>query len=181
MNTESRSAKFGKDLFEILESLAVAIVLVMLIFTFAFRVFVVKGPSMLHTLTDGDRVVASNVFYTPKFGDVIIFSSDYNNNEILVKRVIGVPGDTIDIQDGQVIRNGEFIQELYLDPGMDTAPRDFELPYTVHEKELFVLGDNRRVSLDSRSTLIGPADSRKVLGKVIFRLFPNTGVISNGK
>lgn len=173
--------KFGKDVYELLESLAIAIVMVMLIFTFLFRVFVVKGPSMLHTLTEGDRVVASNLFYTPSRGDVIIFSSDYNNGEILVKRIIGITGDTIDIKDGDVYVNGNVIHEPYLDAAMETVQREVAFPLTVKENELFVMGDNRTVSLDSRSSLIGLADTRRVLGKVIFRMFPNTGVVGDGK
>ena len=176
------AGRFWREVFELLESFAIAIVLVILIFTLLFRIFVVKGPSMLSTLKDGDRIVVSNLFFTPDTGDVIVFSGDYNDGEVLVKRVIGTYGDVVDIaQDGSVILNGEVLDEPYLDPGPLTPLRDVEMPYTVQEGELFVLGDNRGLSLDSRASDIGPAETKKVLGKVVFRLFPNTGVVDGGK
>lgn len=173
------AAKFWREIYELFESFAIAIVLVILIFTLLFRVFVVKGPSMFSTLTDGDRIIVSNLFFTPKTGDVIVFSGDYNNGEVLVKRVIGTYGDVVDIsEDGSVILNGEVLEEPYLDDGTLTIARDVEMPYAVQKDELFVLGDNRGLSLDSRSSDIGSAETKKVLGRVVFRLFPNTGVVS---
>ncbi len=180
--TNEKKLSLGQNLFEILESFAMAVVFVVLIFTLVFRIFIVSGPSMLHTLTDGDRIIVSNLFFTPKTGDVIVFSGDYNNGEVLVKRVIATEGQTVDINSsGQVVLNGEVLEETYLDSGMITVARDTILPYTVGKDELFVMGDNRTVSLDSRSTKIGVADTHKVLGKVIFRLFPNTGVVQSSK
>ena len=174
-----------QEFYELLESFAMAIVLVVLIFTLLFRIFVVKGPSMKSTLIDGDRIVATNLFFTPKTGDVIIFSGKYNNGEVLVKRVIGVPGDMVDIsEDGKVYLNGKVLDEPYLDDHQVTLKHPYspmKLPYTVQEEELFVLGDNRLESLDSRSADIGVADTKRVLGKVVFRLFPNTGVIEDGE
>ncbi len=179
---ESTGKKYWHEFYELLESFAIAIVLVILIFTLLFRIFVVKGPSMLNTLQDGDRILVSNLFFKPDTGDIIVFSGDYNDGEVLVKRVIGTAGDVVDIsQTGSVILNGTVLEESYLDPGTLTATRDIIFPYTVSEGELFVLGDNRSVSLDSRSSEIGPAETKKVLGKVIFRLFPNTGVVDDGK
>ena len=172
----------GQNLFEFLESFAIAVVVVVLIFTLLFRIFIVSGPSMLSTLESGDRIVVSNLFFTPKTGDIIVFSGQYNDGEVLVKRVIATPGQTVDIsRDGQVILDGEVLQEPYLDEGTRTELRDTKLPYTVKKGELFVMGDNREVSLDSRSTRIGTADIRKVLGKALFRIFPNTGAIGDGK
>ena len=176
------AGRFLREVFELLESFAVAVVLVILIFTLLFRIFVVKGPSMLSTLKNGDRIVVSNLFFSPDTGDVIVFSGDYNDGEVLVKRVIGTYGDVVDIaENGSVILNGEVLDEPYLDSGTLTSVRDVEMPYTVKEGELFVLGDNRGLSLDSRASEIGPAQTKKVLGKVIFRLFPNTGVVKDGK
>ena len=182
-NTQkNKGAKIWRDFFELLESFALAVVFVVLIFTLLFRIFVVKGPSMYSTLEDGDRIVVSNLFFTPKTGDVIVFSGDYNDGEVLVKRVIGIPGDVVDIAaTGEVLLNGEQLAEPYLDAGTTTVARDMALPYTVRQGDLFVMGDNRGISLDSRSTQIGAAETKKVLGKVIFRLFPNTGVIEDGK
>lgn len=176
------SRKVWREFFELLESFAIAIVVVILAFTLLFRIFVVKGPSMLYTLKDGDRIIVTNLFYTPEKGDVIVFSGDYNDGEVLVKRVIATEGDIVDItESGDVLVNGEVLEEPYLSEGTVTVKRDTELPYTVEKDELFVMGDNRGVSLDSRSTQIGTAETKKVLGKVIFRLFPNSGVIDDGK
>ncbi len=179
---QNNEKNYWHEFYELLESFAIAIVLVILIFTLLFRIFVVKGPSMLNTLQDGDRILVSNLFFTPDTGDIIVFSGDYNDGEVLVKRVIGTQGDVVDItKTGDVVLNGEVLAEPYLDSGTLTVTRDISFPYTVGEGELFVLGDNRGVSLDSRSSAIGPADTKKVLGKVLFRLFPNTGVVDDGK
>ncbi len=183
--TEQRKNTWWQEIYELLESFAVAIVLVILAFTLLFRIFVVKGPSMESTLIDGDRIIATNLLGAPTTGDVIIFSGKYNDGEVLVKRVIGVEGDVVNIaDDGSVTVNGAAIDEPYLDDHQITWPHPYSptpMPYTVQEGELFVMGDNRLESLDSRSTDIGLADTKKVLGKVVFRLFPNTGVIGNGK
>lgn len=179
---ESKKNTLWQELYELFESFAMAIVLVVLIFTLLFRIFVVKGPSMNSTLFDGDRIIVSNLFFEPETGDVIVFSGKYNDGEVLVKRVIGTPGDTIDIsEDGKVYLNGKQLDEPYLDTHQVTLKSTTQLPYTVQEDELFVMGDNRIYSLDSRSTDVGVATTKKVLGKVIFRLFPNTGVIENGE
>ncbi len=180
--TPVKKLNFGQNLFEFLESFAIAVVVVVLVFTLIFRIFIVSGPSMLSTLESGDRIVVSNLFFSPKTGDIIVFSGQYNDGEVLVKRVIATPGQTIDINDeGQVVLNGAVLREPYLDEGTKTYIRDAALPYTVKEGELFVMGDNREVSLDSRSNRVGTADMRKVLGKALFRIFPNTGVIGDGK
>ena len=188
MSTEKTTQKKNtgwQEFYELLESFAMAIVLVVLIFTLLFRIFVVKGPSMESTLIEGDRIVATNLFFTPETGDVIIFSGKYNDGEVLVKRVIGTAGDTVDISaDGKVYLNGQLLDEPYLDSHQITLQHPYSpiaLPYTLKEDELFVMGDNRLESLDSRSTQIGIADTKRVLGKVVFRLFPNTGVIEDGK
>ena len=137
---------------------------------------------MLFTLQNGDRIVVSNLFFTPDTGDVIVFSGAYNDGEVLVKRVIGIEGDVVDIAEtGEVLLNGQVLSEPYLEPGTVTLARDVDLPYTVGKDELFVMGDNRTVSLDSISSQVGPAETKRVLGKVVFRLFPNTGVIDDGK
>ncbi len=180
--SENKKNTAWQDFYELLESFAVAIVLVVLIFTLLFRIFVVKGPSMNSTLIDGDRIVVSNLFFEPATGDVIVFSGKYNNGEVLVKRVIGTEGDVVDVsEEGTVLLNGQPLNEPYLDAHQVTLQQTTQLPYTVQQDELFVMGDNRIYSLDSRSTDIGVAKTNKVLGKVIFRLFPNTGVIDDGK
>ncbi len=174
--THSKSHK--KTFFEIADSVATALVCVVLLFTLVFRIFVVSGGSMLTTLYDGDRLVVSNLFYEPKRGDIIVFASEYKDEEVLVKRVIATEGQTVDItEEGQVTVDGIVIDEPYLQQGLRTERGTVSLPYVVAEDQLFVLGDNRGDSLDSRSDLLGPVEMNKVLGRVIFRLFPHTGTV----
>ena len=170
--------KHIRSLFEIVDSVATALVCVVLLFTLVFRIFVVSGGSMLTTLYDGDRLVVSNLFYEPKRGDIIVFASEYKNEEVLVKRVIATEGQTVDIsKEGEVTVDGVVIEEPYLQEGMVTEIGTVSLPYVVEEDQLFVMGDNRIDSLDSRSELLGPVEMNKVLGRVLFRLFPHTGKV----
>lgn len=167
-----------RSLFEIVDSVATALVCVVLLFTLVFRIFVVSGESMLTTLFDGDRLVVSNLFYEPERGDIIVFASEYKDEEVLVKRVIATEGQTVDIsKEGEVTVDGVAIDEPYLQEGMFTAPGTVSLPFVVAEDQLFVMGDNRVDSLDSRSELLGPVEMNKVLGRVLFRLFPHTGKV----
>ena len=104
----------------------------------------------------------------PEYGDIIIFPRE---GKLLIKRVIGKPGDTIDIKEGKVYRNGEAIDDytdLYTEPEMTRA---------LDEDEYFVLGDNRTVSLDSRSPDVGTVRKSEIIGKAFLRLFPRTGKI----
>ncbi len=185
--TNQKPKGIWREIYELLESFAVAIVLVVLIFTILFRIFVVQGPSMESTLNNEDRIMVSNLFYTPKTGDIIVFSDegikqDNGHDEVLVKRVIATEGQTVDItEQGIVTVDGTALEEPYLDFGTITAPRDVEMPCKVGKGEIFVMGDHREVSADSRYQYVGMADANKVLGKVILRLFPNFGVIKNGK
>lgn len=175
--TENKKKKhIAKELLELVDAVAVAMVYVVLIFTLIFRVFIVSGESMFSTLHDYDRIIVSNLFYTPKAGDIIVFASEYKDEEVLVKRVIATAGQTVDITpDGNVTVDGKIIQEPYLRQGVKTLPNSTTLPYTVEKGHLFVMGDNRTKSLDSRSSLIGAVDCNKVLGRVVLRLFPNFG------
>lgn len=139
-----------------------------LVATLWLPVLQVYGTSMEPTLTEGDIVVSvkSGKFAT---GDVVAF---YYNNKILVKRVIGTAGDWIDIdEDGTVYVNNEALYEPYL---MDRAfgTCDIELPYQVPEGRTFVLGDNRSVSLDSRSTAVGCVSEEQIVGRLTYVVWP---------
>ena len=123
---------------------------------------------MRGTLDNGDIVVSvksSNM----KTGDVIAF---YYNNNILVKRVIAGPGDWVDIdKDGNVFVNNQKLSEPYLD---DKAygETNIELPYQVPDGRIFVMGDNRKVSIDSRNTSIGCVSEEQIVGKIVYRVWP---------
>lgn len=144
---------------------AAVAVLVAVLFLPVLRIY---GKSMRGTLDNGDIVVSvksSNM----KTGDVIAF---YYNNNILVKRVIAGPGDWVDIdQDGNVFVNNERLNEPYLD---DKAygETNIELPYQVPDGRIFVMGDNRSVSIDSRNTSIGCVSEEQIVGKIVYRVWP---------
>ena len=155
------------------------LLLFMLVYILCFRVVVVVGSSMYDTLIHGDRLVLlSNVFYNePKRGDIIVASKDsFRNGECIVKRVIATEGQEVDIDfaRGIVYVDGEALEEDYLFSETKLY-EGVNFPLVVDEGCLFVMGDNRMDSKDSRSTEIGLIDKREVLGKAVFLLFPGTG------
>jgi len=161
---------------EWIRDILIALVIAGLILVF-FKPIVVKQESMQPTFYSDDYVIVSrqaySIFGEIKHGDVIIFESDLmdlkGNPKILIKRVIGLPGDTIEIKDGFVYLNGQKADEPYLsEMGMSGEMKKV----TIQEGKIFVMGDNRRVSQDSRSAAIGQVDQERVVGKVILRIFP---------
>ena len=165
------------------EVFIVALSLVIIIFSFFVRICEVKGPSMENTLFQGERLIVTNLGYKPQRGDIIVFHQTGMLNEPVVKRVIATEGETVDIDfddygkvtvtdtEGNVIVLDEDDYKN-LDSDYDQIRCQYELPYTVPEGCIFVMGDNRNHSTDSRSYMIGPVDERRVLGKVIFRITP---------
>ena len=128
----------------------------------------IYGHSMNDTLDEGD-VVVSIKGSTFKPGDIIAF---YYNNKLLVKRVIGQPGDWVDIDEaGNVYVNQVMLEEPYLD-SKAYGETNIELPYQVPESRIFVLGDNRDVSIDSRNTSVGCVAEEQIAGKIVFRVWP---------
>ncbi len=181
---ESKKIRFGSAILSYLHDLTFLIAGVLLVFSLLFRVVVVSGPSMDTTLTDGDwLLLLGNVLYQePKHGDIIVASKDsYDNGTPIIKRVIAKEGQSVDIdfEAGVVYVDGEALEEPYtLTP--TNLQEGIEFPLTVDEGCLFVMGDNRNVSKDSRSTEIGLIDKREILGKAIFLFFPgnNGGKVS---
>ena len=143
-----------------------------------FRVVIVSGDSMKNTLVDGDMLVLlSNTFYhNPQRGDIIVASKDsFRDGEPIIKRVIAVEGQVVDINfaTGVVTVDGEVLEEPYIS-SMTTNFEGIDFPKEVPQGCVFVLGDNRIRSKDSRSLEIGMIDKREILGKVIFLLLPGT-------
>ena len=167
----SRRQSFVRDLD------AVNIVaLIMTIYLLFFRVLVVVGPSMYDTLIHGDRLllVSSLVYRNPEPGDVIVASKEsFDDGECFVKRVIATEGQTVDIDfhSGTVYVDGTALDEEYIHTPT-IRPEGVEFPLTVEEGHIFVMGDNRNSSLDSRSPQIGLVDEREIVGKAVFVLFP---------
>lgn len=147
----------------------------MVIYMLLFRIVVVVGPSMYDTLVDGDRLILlSNVFYRePEQGDVIVASKKSFGGECIVKRVIATEGQVVDIDfdSGIVYVDGLALDEEYAYTST-TRPEGMLFPLTVEEGHVFVLGDNRDDSKDSRDPSIGQVDEREILGKVILLMFP---------
>ncbi len=154
------------------------LVAVLLICSLLFRVVVVSGPSMNDTLVHGDWLILLNSAVTgePKYGDVIVASKkSFANGEPIIKRVIATEGQevNIDFRKGIVYVDGEPLNESYtLTP--TNIQEGMEFPLVVDEGCIFVMGDNRNISKDSRSTEIGLIDCREVMGKAIFILYPGT-------
>lgn len=178
---------FIKALIEQIELAVIVLAIIVLIFSFAVRVCQVSGNSMgedpaTDTLCNGENVLVSNLFYTPERGDIVVFhqtgSGEDDYNEPIVKRVIGVEGDTVKIdhrRNGMTVTvtdkdgNSTVLDEDYINYDYQTY-QDSET--YVEEGTVFVLGDNRSKSADSRSDKIGLVDTRRILGKVVIRLTP---------
>lgn len=178
MNTTEKARGFSAGVYEWVEELVHAIVLVVLIFSFIFRVVTVNGISMLPNFEPDDRLIVSSLSNQAEQGDVVVVFGVLNKP--IIKRVIATEGQTIDIDDdkGIVYVDGQAVDETLfgLENGITTKTyaslEQIELPQTVPQGCVFVLGDNRSVSEDSRYAEVGMIDTRKILGKVVFGLFP---------
>ncbi|MDR0326429.1 MAG: signal peptidase I [Oscillospiraceae bacterium] len=184
---EKKKVDLAMELFDWAQSLVFAFVGIVLLFAFVASVFSVSQTSMTNTLQDSEMVMISRLPYTPRHSDIILFTkygwqSSYNENtgqySPLVKRVIGVPGDEIEfVMDGAVgtvFRNGEPLDEPYIREPMTYWAHGQSIPqyFVVPEGCVFVMGDNRNGSHDSRLTDIGFVDERSILGRVILRVTP---------
>jgi len=177
---EGKTERVRMELYDWLQCIVTAIICGVLIFVFAGRTIGVDGRSMLQTLHHNDRVVISNLFYTPGNGDIVVFQSPSDQFAFpLVKRVIAIAGQTvsIDFGSGSVFIDGILIDEPYI--SSDTIDKhNFNEPVTVPNGYVFVMGDNRGSSTDSRDNVVGLVDTRYILGKVLFILIP--GMDDNG-
>ena len=166
--------KSRREIYDWIHCLSIALIICVVIFAFFIRLIDVRGTSMNPTLNNGDKMLVSGLFYSPKAGDVVVFKKDeYDPERALVKRVIATEGQVIniDFDNGIVYVDGEPLEEDYImEP--TTNKIDFIGPQTVPEGCVFVMGDNRNASTDSRKTEIGMVDSRLILGKAYFVVYP---------
>lgn len=161
-----------------LHDIIFAFIILVLAMLFVFRMFVVSGDSMNQTLVDGDYLLLlSNTFYRdPKPGDVVVISKKtFDDGSPIVKRIIAMEGQTVDIDfaTGAVYVDGRELEEAYI-TGCTFSNGGMHFPLEVEEGCIFVMGDNRNVSRDSRYVEIGFIDTREVLGKAIFLMIPGT-------
>ena len=176
MQEQEKQMAKGRDLYEWVQSLVGSVLVVVAIFTFVIRMMGVDGHSMLNTLQHGDRllVVNSMLYHDYKYGDIVILRKNgVFDDDPIVKRVIAVEGQTVDIDfaEGIVYVDGEALEEDYIREPTYTA-EGTEFPLTVPEGSIFVMGDNRNHSSDSRDSRLGTVDTRYVIGKAAFLIFP---------
>ena len=163
----------GSETLDWLQCIVSAIVVCILLFTFVLRVVSVVGTSMVPTLEESDRLVVSKLFYEPKYGDIVVLRKLSFKDDAIIKRVIATEGQTVDIDfdKGIVYVDGTALDEPYVNE-LVSDPEDFTDPVTVPEGCVFVMGDNRNHSTDSRYSKIGCVDTRLILGKAYLRLMP---------
>lgn len=163
----------SSEVYDWLQTIVSALLVSILILSFFFRTIRVIGPSMQPSFYDADRVIISSMFYEPKQGDVVIVRKLAFQEDPIIKRVIAVGGQTvkIDFQQGIVYVDGKALDEQYIAAPTHNA-LDFRGEVTVPENCVFIMGDNRNDSTDSRYSIIGCVDKRYILGKVLFRYYP---------
>lgn len=165
-------------IYEIIEMIGMVTAVVMIIFAFIMRINIVDGKSMDHTLSNGEYLAVTDLFYKPERGDIVVIHkiNAFPYQDPIVKRIIALGGDTVDIDSasGTVYVNGEALEEdyAYFDPEANPIYPEYDFPITVPDNEVFVLGDNRHHSGDSRQIEIGTVDERCIVGKAVARLFP---------
>jgi signal peptidase I len=175
-NEPKEEADGGRELYEWTQALVASVLTVVLIFTFVVRLIGVDGHSMVPTLQDGDRLLVLNsvLYHDYKYGDIVILrKTGVFDNEPIVKRVIATGGQTVDIDFsiGAVYVDGVQLEEDYINE-LTFTEEGTTFPLTVPEGSIFVMGDNRNRSSDSRDSRLGTVDTRYVIGKAVFLAFP---------
>lgn len=172
---EVQQAAKGRELYEWARALVSSVLAVVLVFTFAVRLIGVEGHSMVPTLQEGDRLLVQVGLLAGEYraGDIVVLRKQGFMDEPIVKRVIAVAGQTVDIDfsTGVVRVDGEMLNEPYINE-LTFREEGMEFPLTVPEDAIFVMGDNRNHSDDSRNSRLGTVDTGYVIGKAVFLLFP---------
>ena len=171
--TAKKKPSLKDEVFDWMLEIVTAVVILLLIFTFALRTVDVYGNSMLPTLHHGEKLLLNRFLYTPEYGDIVVLTKPCKGDEPLIKRIIATENQTVDIdfQKGIVYVDGVALKENYI---LEPTTRRFDVtfPCVVPEGCVFVLGDNRNNSKDSRDSTVGMVDERYILGEVVFRITP---------
>lgn len=193
--TDAKPIDWFSEIADILETMLISVFSILLIFTYLMRPVTVDGRSMVPTLYNADKLVMFRLLYKPDNGDVVVvndhgghvFSGDrvvdsgISLNECIIKRVIATAGQTVEIdaEQGEVYVDGQLLAEPYINELTYTDNHAFEYPITIPEGYVFVMGDNRNHSTDSRSAAVGLVDVNDVMGRAYFRYYaakdPDTG------
>ena len=170
---KKEAVSFKSEIYDWMQCLVVALVACILIFTFVGRIIGVDGGSMLPTLEDKDKIVITNIHGKLEYGDIVVLTKREFSREPIVKRVIATEGQTVDIdfRSGDVWVDGVLLDEPYIN-APTLRQLDVQFPVTVPEDCIFVMGDNRNKSTDSRAATIGFVDNRCVLGKAVAIIYP---------
>lgn len=206
MEEKKAEVNWGKEIWEWVYTIAIALAIALLIKTFLFDVVKVDGSSMFPTLINNDRLIVTKLGYEPKQGDIIILDSTYKRREeyykniaqekgkdelgffgklvesrslseglkkrYYVKRIIAMPGQTLDLRDGKVYVDDKPLDEPYYDGLTTSIDSSVQYPITVEPDMVFVMGDNRTRSKDSRSSELGQVPYKAILGKAKIRIWP---------
>ncbi len=166
--------KAAEYIYSVFSTLLICMLVIFTAFTFFFRLVQVSGDSMFPNLYNGDKIIISNFLYTPDYGDIIALNKESAEEESMIKRVIALPGDTLMIDfDSHIITvNGKVIYEDYEVTEPISEQGDFTYPLEVPENSVFVLGDNRNNSIDSRMKSVGFVSLDEINGKALIRLLP---------
>lgn len=171
----------ANTIYDWMSSIIIAFVIVVILLTFVFRLIDVDGTSMEPTLIDTDKVIVTNLFYEPHNGDIVVISHGQEYDKPLVKRVIAIAGQKlrIDFDKREVYVDDKLLDEPYIQG--ETIKGNGEIPEVVPEGKVFVMGDNRTVSLDSRYTEVGLIDEDAIIGKAQFVLIPHKLSSNDGR
>lgn len=169
--SETKPVKKRNEAWEWIKSLLIAFLLALIIRQFLFAIFMVDGQSMVPTLQDRERLIVNKLVYhlhKPEYNDILVFRYPSDESKDFIKRVIGLPGDKIEIHDYKVFRNGQELDEPFIAEPTAPSIQTFQVP----DGTIFVMGDNRNYSKDSRDPQVGYVKDEEIIGRAEFVWWP---------